>query len=171
MASQIDVWALLYTAGACGAVLFGLFWKGQLPESVAKPIGRITLIPQLPFTYITQTYVRNWWDELIPGSKVYIGGLPIAALGHVDQLYDLGVCTTVRQLVEKTTSCVRHAPAHAQAFQVRGVVNMCDEYHGPIDEYEKRHMKQLYLPTGKLPRAQSTGMAAKATIMVHCHLS
>jgi hypothetical protein len=25
---------------------------------------------------------------------------------------------------------------------------MCDEYYGPVAEYEKRHMKQLYLPTG-----------------------
>jgi hypothetical protein len=92
MPFEVDARTLLFTAGACGAVLFSLFWKGQLPESVAKPIGRITFIPQLPFTFVTQTYVRNWWDELIPGSNIYIGGLPIAALGHVDQLYDLGVC-------------------------------------------------------------------------------
>lgn len=32
--------------------------------------------------------------------------------------------------------------------QVTGVVNMCDEYYGPVAEYEKRHMKQIYLPTG-----------------------
>jgi hypothetical protein len=92
MPFEVDARTLLFTAGACGAVLYSLYWKGQLPESVAKPIGRITFIPQLPFTFVTQTYVRNWWDELIPGSNIYIGGLPIAALGHVDQLYDLGVC-------------------------------------------------------------------------------
>ena len=32
--------------------------------------------------------------------------------------------------------------------QITGVVNMCDEYYGPVAEYEKRHMKQIYLPTG-----------------------
>ena len=34
------------------------------------------------------------------------------------------------------------------AFQVTGVVNMCDEFAGPVDEYKKYGIQQLYLPTG-----------------------
>lgn len=31
--------------------------------------------------------------------------------------------------------------------QVRGVVNLCEEYPGPIDVYKKLGMRQLHLPT------------------------
>lgn len=33
---------------------------------------------------------------------------------------------------------------------VRGVVNLCDEYRGPTEEYSNLGMKQLYIPTGNL---------------------
>lgn len=30
---------------------------------------------------------------------------------------------------------------------ISGVVNMCDEYVGPVNEYERENIEQLYLPT------------------------
>lgn len=52
--------------------------------------------------------------------QVYLGCAPISFLGHPQQLAELGVC---------------------------GVVNMCDEYAGPIDAYKKLKIRQLRLPT------------------------
>src|SRR5690606_8785780 len=50
------------------------------------------------------------------------GVAPFASLGHVKALYSEGV---------------------------RGVINLCDEYRGPTEEYSNLGMKHLYLPTGK----------------------
>lgn len=44
---------------------------------------------------------------------------------------------------------------HAQALQARGVravVNLCDEYSGPLLQYRKLHITQLHLPTIVRPR-------------------
>lgn len=68
---DINPRAAFFTLTAIGAVTFALFWKGKLPEAIAKPVGRITLLPQLPFTIFTQLYVRNWWDELVPGRYAF----------------------------------------------------------------------------------------------------
>ncbi len=38
-------------------------------------------------------------------------------------------------------------PAHLQAAGVKGIVNMCDEYEGPVEEYKQRGIKQLRLRT------------------------
>ena len=32
-------------------------------------------------------------------------------------------------------------------LQVRGVINMCEEYKGPISKYNELGIEQLYLPT------------------------
>ena len=57
-----------------------------------------------------------------------IGIAPFASLGHVKALYVEGV---------------------------RGVVNLCDEYRGPTEEYSNLGMKHLYLPTGKTGKGPS----------------
>ncbi len=38
-------------------------------------------------------------------------------------------------------------PEYLQAAGVKGVVNMCDEFEGPVKEYNKRGIKQLRLRT------------------------
>jgi len=58
--------------------------------------------------------------EFVRTLQVYLGCAPMAILGHPSQLHELGV---------------------------RGVVNMCDEYPGPIEAYRKLGIKQLRLPT------------------------
>ena len=50
-------------------------------------------------------------------SHVFLGAVPMF---HVKEIFDRGV---------------------------RAVVNLCDEYPGPIREYQKYHIAQLYLPT------------------------
>ena len=50
-----------------------------------------------------------------------IGAAPFASLGHVKAMHAEGV---------------------------RAVINLCDEYRGPTEEYSNLGIKQLYLPTG-----------------------
>ncbi|MFM8571484.1 MAG: dual specificity protein phosphatase family protein [Pirellula sp.] len=54
---------------------------------------------------------------------------------HVDPLVILGALPLERDV-----------PKLAQ-LQVRGVVNMCEEYPGPTVSYQKHNIQQLWLPT------------------------
>jgi atypical dual specificity phosphatase len=38
-------------------------------------------------------------------------------------------------------------PKQLYKLGVRGVVNLCSEYNGPIDNYSELSMRQLWLPT------------------------
>ena len=49
-----------------------------------------------------------------------MGAAPLAPLGHVESLHDLGVS---------------------------GVINLCDEYSGPVLQYQQYGIEQLHLPT------------------------
>ena len=33
------------------------------------------------------------------------------------------------------------------SFQIRGVINFCEEFKGPVEKYKKLGIQQLYLPT------------------------
>ena len=57
------------------------------------------------------------WAEV---SGVYLGAVPIVMLGHVEELYKLGV---------------------------RATVNMQDEYGGPVSEYARLGIAQAHFPT------------------------
>ncbi|RLN91296.1 hypothetical protein BBJ28_00018274 [Nothophytophthora sp. Chile5] len=60
----------------------------------------------------------NYWT--LVDSHVFLGAAPMAFMPHVDALFARGV---------------------------RAVVNMCDEYSGPVAQYKRLHIKQLRLPT------------------------
>lgn len=51
---------------------------------------------------------------------IYLGGAPVGFLGHAEAIHDLGVV---------------------------GVINMCGEYQGPVEEYGRLGIEQLWLPT------------------------
>lgn len=61
---------------------------------------------------------QPYWAEVSSG--VFLGAVPIVMLGHVDEFYKQGV---------------------------RAVVNMQDEYSGPVAKYKSLGIKQLRLPT------------------------
>ncbi|ETW10257.1 hypothetical protein, variant [Aphanomyces invadans] len=63
----------------------------------------------------------NYYTEI--DDTVILGAIPIVWMGHVSQMVSLGV---------------------------RGVVNVCDEYGGPIATYKKRGIAQLHIPTDHL---------------------
>ncbi|KDO29051.1 hypothetical protein SPRG_06106 [Saprolegnia parasitica CBS 223.65] len=109
------------TLAAVGAsVALGLFYAAfqlhWLPVPLARIAGRLYFYPTLPLTYIARR--KNYYT--LVDSHVFLGAVPIAALGHVDQLHARGV---------------------------RAVVNLCDEYAGPVEAYRKRGIQQLWLPT------------------------
>ncbi|DAZ93243.1 TPA: hypothetical protein N0F65_007943 [Lagenidium giganteum] len=67
------------------------------------------------------TYMQrrnDYWTLM--DSHVFIGAAPMSFMDHVEGLYVRGV---------------------------RAVVNLCDEYEGPVKQYKKRSIQQLRLPT------------------------
>lgn len=61
---------------------------------------------------------HNLWTPF--DDTISVGVAPVAMMGHVDLL-------------------------HQQGYT--GIVNLCEEYKGPVIEYKKKGMTQLYLPT------------------------
>eukprot|EP01134_Creolimax_fragrantissima_P003361 CFRG3361T1 len=111
----------LYIGVVFGCVVFRQFWQGQLPAPVASILSKLFYWPFMPITVYTSTCIRNWWDEVIPESQVYIGAVPLPWMGHIDML-------------DKQLSIV-------------AVVNMMVEDRGPVEEYTLRNITQLHLPT------------------------
>lgn len=71
---------LAYTAGAASAVLFALFWKGKLPESIAKPIGRNTGVSYS--LLLSRTVTLSFRPERLPelrGPSMRRAWLPLGA--------------------------------------------------------------------------------------------
>jgi atypical dual specificity phosphatase len=73
-----------------------------------------------PFTYPISALKRitNYWTEI--DDTLLLGCAPMAFLGHPNSLYKQNV---------------------------RGVINLCDEYQGPKEAYSELGIEQLYLPT------------------------
>ena len=87
---------------------------------VPAPIARI-LARIFFYPTLPLTYLqrhRNYWTLI--DAHVFLGAAPLVWLGHVDALYARGV---------------------------RAVINMCDEYPGPIQAYRRVGIEQLHLPT------------------------
>lgn len=61
--------------------------------------------------------LRNWWDS-IEGTDIILGAMPFSR--DVERLHALGV---------------------------RGVVNTCEEYTGPLQQYEQFQISQFRMPT------------------------
>lgn len=111
-----ELWRWLGLLAAALALAFVAFQMHLLPPALGRVVGRICFLPTYPLT-LWQRRGALW---TLVDSHVLLGAAPVAALGHVDQLYARGV---------------------------RAVVNLCDEYAGPLAAYRKRHVTQLYLPT------------------------
>lgn len=61
---------------------------------------------------------KDYWS--LVDSHVLLGAAPMSFMGHTEALHKRGV---------------------------RAVVNLCDEYSGPLYQYKKLHIAQLHLPT------------------------
>lgn len=95
-------------------------WLLFQKKMLPKPVSKVvSKLFFLPTFPITALMrVGNYWTKL--DDTLILGCAPMDVMGHPDQLYKLGV---------------------------RGVINMCYEYPGPLVRYKKLGIKQLYLPT------------------------
>eukprot|EP00904_Undaria_pinnatifida_P007540 jgi/Undpi1/3916/HiC_scaffold_16.g07284.m1 len=60
----------------------------------------------------------NYWTKM--DDTVFLGAAPVGFLGHVDEMHAKGVV---------------------------GVINMCGEYRGPLEDYKRLGIEELWLPT------------------------
>jgi atypical dual specificity phosphatase len=98
-------------------LLYVLNQKHMLPRPLSAFVSRKLFWPTLPIT-ISRRF-RSWYTEI--DENVVLGGLP------------LGFMNIPETLQEK--------------YNVKGVINMCEEYKGPIEKYEKLGIEELWLPT------------------------
>lgn len=108
-----------------------LAWRGFLGVTVAlyflnqshllpRPLsGLVSRALFWPTLPITFAKRVGKWTTMVD-ETVMLGGAPFDVLGLPEKLYDEGV---------------------------RGVVNMCEEYKGPVRKYNHLGMSQLWLPT------------------------
>jgi atypical dual specificity phosphatase len=95
-------------------------WVLFQKKMLPKPMSKVvSKVFFLPTFPITALMrMGNYWTKV--DDTLILGCAPMNILGHPNELYKLGV---------------------------RGVVNMCYEYPGPISSYDNLGIKQLYLPT------------------------
>jgi len=107
-------------------LVYVLFSKHCLPIWCARPVARVYFWPTLPFTIMTG---KGWcgggtrklhWHRI--DDRVWVGAVPVVCMGHLEQF-------------------------SRPPMNIRAVVNMCDEYEGPVDEYQSMGIEQLRLPT------------------------
>ena len=95
-------------------------WVLFQKKLLPKPLSKVVSKMFFLPTFPITALMRlgNYWTKL--DDTLILGCAPMGIMGHPNELYKLGV---------------------------RGVVNMCYEYPGPISSYDTLGMKQLYLPT------------------------
>ncbi|EGC38544.1 hypothetical protein DICPUDRAFT_86492 [Dictyostelium purpureum] len=95
-----------------------LFYKARLPISFARYFGRVFHFFTSPLVMLFQwAGLRGPLISQID-DNVYLGAMPMSY--------------NIEMLVSK--------------YQINSVVNLCDEYNGPIQQYTRYGITQLYIP-------------------------
>ncbi len=89
----------------------------MLPMPIGKFVSKALFWPTIPITISRRI---GKWSTVVDNSVV-MGGAPFGWCGYPERL--------------------------SRQFNVRGVINMCDEYRGPISSYKKLGIEHLRLPT------------------------
>eukprot|EP00746_Dinoflagellata_sp_MGD_P009110 gnl/MRDRNA2_/MRDRNA2_118393_c0_seq1.p1 gnl/MRDRNA2_/MRDRNA2_118393_c0~~gnl/MRDRNA2_/MRDRNA2_118393_c0_seq1.p1 ORF type:complete len:287 (+),score=34.34 gnl/MRDRNA2_/MRDRNA2_118393_c0_seq1:95-862(+) len=98
---------------------FVAFQKKLLPVWASRIVARLYFWPTLPFSMLTRLYHRDAMFTKVDDT-LFLGGAPLALLGHPQQMANL---------------------------DIQGVVNMQTEYAGPQPEYARLGIRQIRLPT------------------------
>ncbi len=98
-------------------VLYILNQSHLLPKPLALVVSRFLFYPTLPITAAKR--IGKWVNRI--DETVVLGGAPFQFLDYPRTLNE--------------------------DYGVGGVINMCKEWRGPIGEYKKLGMEELYLPT------------------------
>lgn len=107
----------LRTALGITAVLYVLNQSHLLPRPVSSVVSKALFWPTLPIT--ASRRIGSWVTRI--DDTVVMGGAPLALLNYPQRLHD--------------------------KYGIRGVVNFCEEYRGPIGQYKRLGIEELYLPT------------------------
>jgi|AntRauTorckE5430_2_1112549.scaffolds.fasta_scaffold12842_1 hypothetical protein len=104
---------------ALGAVvtLYILNQQQLLPRGLSSVVSKTLFWPTLPITFCKR--IGKWSTPV--DDTVVLGGAPFGWLNIPKKLHD--------------------------EYGVRGVINMCEEYEGPTNQYTKLNMRELRLPT------------------------
>lgn len=97
--------------------LYVLNQKHMLPMPIGRVVSKALFWPTIPITISRR---MGKWTTVVDNAVV-IGGAPFGWCGYPDRL--------------------------SKQFNVRGVVNMCDEYRGPVSSYKRLGIEHLRLPT------------------------
>lgn len=99
--------------------LYILNQKALLPQPLSAVVSRTLFWPTLPITFVRRLWVGSWTTVI--DDTVIMGGAPFGFLGWPERLQ--------------------------KEFGVSGVVNMCEEYNGPVQQFQALGMNYLQLPT------------------------
>ncbi|KAL3797483.1 hypothetical protein ACHAW5_010092 [Stephanodiscus triporus] len=108
---------LVRSAVVASVALYVLNQKHMLPMPIGKVVSKALFWPTIPITISRR---MGKWTTVVDNAVV-MGGAPFGWCGYPDRL--------------------------SKQFNVRGVVNMCDEYRGPVSSYKKLGIEHLRLPT------------------------
>jgi atypical dual specificity phosphatase len=101
-------------------ITIGLYVLNQahlLPQPLASVVSKALFWPTLPIT--ASKRIGKWVTRI--DDTVVMGGAPFAFLGYPKRLQE--------------------------DYHVQGVINMCEEYRGPIRQYKDLGIEELCLPT------------------------
>jgi atypical dual specificity phosphatase len=107
----------LRAALGISAVFYVLNQSHVLPRPIASVVSKVLFWPTLPIT--ASRRIGEWVTNI--DDTVVMGGAPFSFLGYPQKLHD--------------------------KYGVRGVVNFCEEYRGPVRQYKLLGIEELYLPT------------------------
>ena len=97
--------------------LYFLNQSHLLPRPISSIVSQVLFWPTLPITY--ERRIGHWTTVI--DDTIVMGGLHLALFRIPDKLLN--------------------------AHNVRAVINMCEEYRGPLQRYANLGIQELYLPT------------------------
>jgi atypical dual specificity phosphatase len=107
----------LFVVFGVASALYILNQKHLLPRPLSAVVSKVLFWPTFPITYSRR--LGKWMTDI--DDTVVMGGAPIHLLNYPEIL--------------------------RRDYGVKGVINLCQEYRGPIKEYKRLHIEELYLPT------------------------
>jgi len=107
----------LQTVAMATITLYILNQKHMLPLQLSRVVSKTLFWPTIPITISRR--IGKW--STVVDNAVVLGGAPFGWCGYPERLN--------------------------KQFNVKGVINMCEEYRGPIRSYQKLGIEHLRLPT------------------------
>mmetsp|Transcript_29565 Transcript_29565/g.55427 ORF Transcript_29565/g.55427 Transcript_29565/m.55427 type:complete len:353 (+) Transcript_29565:228-1286(+) len=99
--------------------LYVLNQSHLLPRPLSSVVSRALFWPTLPIT--ASKRIGKWVTRI--DDTVYMGGAPISSF------------------------LLKYPERLKQQYGIHGVINLCEEYKGPLRQYKQLGMEELYLPT------------------------